>query len=306
MKKKILLTLTSLILVFSLIGCGNESNKMTASVAEDCAEGFYGDIENENISYDKAESTTDENNTNEYSQKLIKKYNLSFQTTNYDESFGFIKSEVIKNNGYIEDSSTYGKKPYRNSTLVIRIPESNAEAFLSTTGNIGELISQSESAEDVTLNYYDTQSKIESLETQRQRLNELLTKAETLSDIIQIEDKLEEVESEINEYGTRLKVLENLVNYVTITIEIDEVQNITIVEEDSFFTQIKKRFTSNFKDVIDGIESFIITVITNIPYIVVAVIIAGIIIFIINKIKKKAKMKLKNMEKSKPEEENKE
>ena len=101
-----------------------------------------------------------------------------------------------------------------------------------------------------------------------------------------MEDKLEEVESEINEYGTRLKVYDNLVNYVTVNIGISEVETISIVEEDSFLTQIQKGFMANLNVVIDVLKGLVFLLIAGLPTIIPIGVIATIVVYIIKKKRK--------------------
>lgn len=283
MKKKLLALIFTFSMAFSFVGC-SASMPSGNEAAPDISygEGFAGENAAQDNTVIKDETASGEN----YSQKLIKKYNMTFETTEYDKSFSFVKRSVEDNQGYIENLQTYGSTSYRSSSFVIRVPEAQAQAFLNSVGEIGELVSQSESAKDVTLEYYDTASKIESLKVQRERLLELLEQAETLSDIITIEDKLEEVESEINEYGTRLKVYDNLVNYVTVNIEIREVETISIVEEDSFLTQIKKGFLSNLNGVISVMKGLVFFLISWIPTFILIGIIVVIIVCVIKKRRK--------------------
>ncbi len=62
------------------------------------------------------------------------------------------------------------------------------------------MTSQSESAEDVTLQYTDTESRIASLKNEQERLNALLEKADTLENIFKLEERLTEVRYELENY----------------------------------------------------------------------------------------------------------
>ena len=171
--------------------------------------------------------------------------------------------------------------------MKIRIPEKKAEVFLKDAGQIGEVIQKSESTEDITLNYYDAKARLDSLKTQHARLLELLEKAESLEDVVALESHLSEVEYQIDSYASNLKVNDNLVDYVTITINLEEVTQIQVVEEDGFLKKIGKGFWRNTEDVLDGILSFIIFMITAIPYFIVLGIIAGVVCVVVRIFKKR-------------------
>lgn len=303
-KKRVLLLITSMVFILGACGQSSYNKEMAATTAESAAmdSGFSYDEYEESYDADMSEeaaeggveddSIAQESAASEYMQKLIKNYSFSFETTEFDNSMNFIREQVTKYQGYIENSDTYGSSR-KSANMTIRIPEKQAEAFLNETGKIGEMIQKSESSEDITLKYYDTKARLESLQTQHERLLELLEKAESLEDVVALETHLSEVEYQIDSYGSQLKVYDNLVNYVTISINLEEVSQIQVVEDDGFLTQIKKGLSRNTADVLDSLVAFAIFIITAIPYLIVFGIIGGIIYAVIRRIHKKRKNKKK-------------
>jgi large-conductance mechanosensitive channel len=292
-------------MIFTLTACGAKANDSMMEMAPSKGESFNGMYDGEyryEDSIQESKPTTDGTiDTNSPTQKLIKTYNFNFETTDYDKSLGFINTKIKECNGYIEKSETYGKN-YRNSSMIIRIPEDKIDLFLESTGDIGEIIYKSESAEDITLSYYDLESKIETLEIQYDRILEILKKADNLSDIITLEKRLSEIQSELNTYNTRLNVYDNLVNYVTINLELNEVSQIQVVEEDSFFDEIKKGLVTNLSDIFEAFTDLAIWFITGIPYFIIWGVIIFVVIKVVKKIikkktnKKEQKKKIKNEE----------
>lgn len=298
MKNRAILLMATAALV--LTGCGNGAatdsasyNKSADSLTSDSwSEGF------EDYETDSADSAADQGGeeSSEYGQKLIYTYSYTFETLEFDASMAYIEQKVSEYGGYIESSETDGSTS-RYAYLTIRIPEKKCSAFLDETGSIGEIIHKSSSSEDITLNYYDTAARLESLNTQRERLLELLEGATSLDDVVSLEQHLSDVEYEINRYTTMLRVYDNKVDYVTINFTINEVQQIQVVEDDSFWTQIRKGFTSNTSAVINGLMNFVIFLITGIPYFIII----GIIVFIVVLIVKKAKKSRKKKEEENPD-----
>jgi hypothetical protein len=270
LKNKLLIIL-SLGIMFTMTACGSYSMSDTISQSiPSKGESFNGMYDADfEVSIENSVSTENGNiETTNPTQKLIRTYNFNFETTNYDKSLGFINTKIKECNGYIESSEIYGKN-YRNVNMIIRIPEDKVELFLNDAGNIGEITYKSETAEDITLSYYDLESKIETLEIQHDRILELLKKADNLSDIITLEKRLSEIQSELNSYNTRLNVYDNLVNYVTINLELNEVDQIQVLEEDSFFDEIKKGLSNNISDIIEAFTDLVILIITGLPYIII-------------------------------------
>ena len=230
----------------------------------------------------KVESvSTKENKINidndKYEQKLISTYNLTYQTKDLDASIDCISKKVTAYKGYIEYSDSKSGKN-RNATYTIRIPKDKVAEFFKDTKEIGELMSRSESTEDVTLNYYDAKTYVETLRVKHDRLLELLKKATELEDIVKLEHEISDVEYQINKYESQLKLLDNRVDYATISLSIKEVTNIEPVEGDGYWKNLGKEFMSSLSGFGEFFAGLFYVFIVSSPYLLFFAVI--IIIFI--------------------------
>ena len=82
----------------------------------------------------------------------------------------------------------------------------------------GQLLGFTESVQDVTNDYIDTQSRLTNLRAEQARLLDLQSKAQTLGDIITVQNKLTDVEGQIESIESHIKALNNQVTYYTINI----------------------------------------------------------------------------------------
>ena len=148
-----------------------------------------------------------------------------------------------------------------------------------------------ETAEDITLSYVATESRITALETEQKRLLELLAKADSMNDILQIEARLTDVRTELEEVNSKLRLYDNQINYATIYLNLSEVKEYTIVTEpETVWQRISTGFMSSLKGLGKGCTEVFIFLIANLPYLVfLSVIITCVIIItrIYNKRKKK-------------------
>ncbi len=87
----------------------------------------------------------------------------------------------------------------------------------------GQLLALTETVQDVTNDYIDTQSRLTNLKGEQARLLDLLSHAQVLSDIISIQDKLTDVEGQIEQIEAHLKALNNQVTLYTVTIALQPV-----------------------------------------------------------------------------------
>ena len=79
----------------------------------------------------------------------------------------------------------------------------------------------------MTLDYVDVESRKKMLETEQQRLLELLETAESLDDILTIESRLTEVQYELDSKESQLRTYDNQIDYSTVYLDIDEVVRYT-------------------------------------------------------------------------------
>lgn len=82
----------------------------------------------------------------------------------------------------------------------------------------GKLLSLQESVQDITNTYVDNQARIANLQTERQRLLDLLGKASSLTDILALDQQLTTVEGELEQIKAQQQALSSEVTFYTITL----------------------------------------------------------------------------------------
>ncbi len=275
MKKKIALAL-SFLLIFTLVftACGSnkaamdsmsesyapQASSAPAEKPKDMYEGSYGVIteDSKNV-YDSVDSViyTDPN------AKIIRTARLTIQTTEFDQSVSALAELTERQGGYYETAqvdagSYYNQYAHRSAYFVVRIPKENFVSFRNAVSSVGHLLSISEDTQNVGEEYYDTEARLETLETKRERLLVLLDKAELMEDIISLENALADVQYQIDRHTSTLRKYDSLIDYSTFTINLEEV--VKIVEDpsaqDSFGTKLLASLKRGLSDFADSMESF--------------------------------------------------
>ena len=231
-------------------------------------------------------------------RKIIKRYTINAETNNFDESYESLKSMINSYNGLIDNSSLYNNnygngKTSRTIDMQVRIPTERALNFVDYLVKNLNVTYKSESSEDVTDNYNDTNIRISTLEKEITRLQELLKKAEKVSELVEIEDKISSVTYEIQRLKNRIANLDSKIDYTTININLSEVKVLTEVQEElPSSDKIKQAFNKNLSDTKQFIINIGIYLFTHIPAILLLLIVIFIICisFIVkDKIKKSSK-----------------
>jgi len=91
----------------------------------------------------------------------------------------------------------------------------------------GKLLNLHENVQDVTNDYIDSQSRLTNLRGEQQRLLLLLSNTTALNDIIVVEDKLTEVEGQIEDIESHLNALKNQTTFYMVTISLQPMGPVT-------------------------------------------------------------------------------
>jgi len=295
MKKRILAIVLAVGMMAALTACGASKSEMSYDGSADydgSAENGYvdGDFESgyENSDFEgPLDNVRDDTGEVNYGEKLIKTYNYTIQSSKYDEAKADIEKLVKEYGGYIENQTGYNYDYGKNTYFTLRIPADKAEEFLSKAGNAGTITEQSIYVEDVTSNYIDVEAHLKAVKIQHERLLELLEQAESLEDIIALEERLTEIEYQLGSYESTLKNYDNQVKYATIYLNLNEISETEVVEEDGVLERIRKGFTENLGDVGTGLVDIMVGIIVALPYIVVLGILAFVLILLYKKFLKK-------------------
>ena len=211
-------------------------------------------------------------------EKLVYTGNLTIQSLEYDESITALKNKIKEYGGIIEwenesdsnyrwyDSDYSGS---RTLNMTVRIPTENFEAFMNDAGGVGKVISRTTGVENISRQYNDTTVQIEALEKQQERLLEMMDKAETIEDMIMVESRLTEVQSQLNQLRTYRQSMDTDVMYSTVSLSLQEVKEYVHVNE-SFFERAWNSFVDGWKNFLWFLEDFTIEILYALPYLLIA------------------------------------
>lgn len=306
MKKTLSLTLVIVLLASLLAGCGASSKgsvaydsmKNEAAIEAPMAAPMEPMYEEGYAAQDNSltESGAGQSAAIPENRKWIITVDISAETEDLDALMAALDERIVSLKGYVEDQniyngSNYASRRYRSASLTVRIPADSVDQFTQDVSGISNVVRSNKNLEDITLTYSATESRVKALQTEEARLLELMAQAENMSDLLEIEARLTEVRYELERSTTRLKGYDNKVDYATVYLDIEEVQEYTPVEEETVWQRISGGFVSSLKGVGEGIVNFLVWIIVSSPYLVVFGAIAVGVIFLVRKLRKGKGMK---------------
>lgn len=230
-------------------------------------------------------------------RKLIRTVDLEMETKEFDQMMSELEKRVQELGGYIENLETYNGSSYtsyrssRWANMEIRIPRESLNGFLESVSAIGNVVRRSDRVEDVTLTYVDMESRRDTLKAEQARLLELLEQAETVEDMIALEERLSNVRYGLESMESKLRTMDNQVDYSTVNLSLSEVKELTPVEERTDLQRITEGFADSLKDIGNGIKEGAIWFVVNIPYLVIWAAVIAVLALILKKYRKKRKEK---------------
>ena len=292
--KKMLSLLLCAVLLVSLTACGG-SSKSSAMYSADVRTEEAAAPEAPAMMADKAanlNSASPDSTPLPEGRKWIITMDMNVETEDLDALMADLDQRINALGGYVEDQnihngSNYASRRYRSANLTLRIPDEKVDSFTSDLSGMANVVSQNLRREDITLKYVATASRVTALETEEARLLELLAEADNMTDLLEIEARLTDVRYELENYASQLRLYDNQIDYATIYLSIDEVQEYTPVEEPTFFERIKTTFGNALEGLGDGIVNITVFLVGNSPYILTF----GILIFAIVKLRGKWKFR---------------
>lgn len=295
-KKWIAVVLAVLMLFSVLTGCAKTAADTEMVYAEGTvANGNYAAEEIYNsVTAGKAD-TADVETEGAAAQKLIRKINIDAETEDLDGLLAAIDGKVALLGGYIQNRNVYTGSRYSDHTarryanLTLRIPKDRLDEFVSHVQDASNVTASNETSDDVTLSYVATQSRMTALQKEEARLLELIDKAANLTELLELEKRLTQVRTDLENVTSQLLVYDNLVDYGTVTLSIQEVEILTPTQEPGFWSRISSGFVTSLDNLWTFMKEAAIFLVVASPYILFAGAIALAVILILRRQRRKVK-----------------
>ena len=307
--------ISATLLAVTLAACGTASSGATADYAsESYPAGGYGlaggsynnsymseaaaaPAMEEAADYDaKAEEPGAEPNPEEETgavtgDMLVYTGSLNIETLNYEETLKTVRERIRSYQGIIEQedewdsdrSWTYtdGRKRTMNRSIsmTLRIPTVSFDSFMNDMDGAGKVTARSQSVENISRRYNDNSIEIESLRKQQERLLEMMDAADTVEEMIMVESRLTEVQTQLNQKLSYKAGMDTDVKYSTIYLNINEVQEYTPVDDSvqigGFWKKLWETVESSWIYFVYFLENLVFALVRILPY----VLLIGLILF---------------------------
>ncbi|MGI5939223.1 MAG: DUF4349 domain-containing protein [Thermoleophilia bacterium] len=216
-------------------------------------------------------------------QKVISDAQLDIEVEpdRFEGVFGQALSLADRYGGYLVGSSSQAagdEAAMKSGTISIRVPATSFTRALADAAKLGKVRSRQVQTQDVTEEYVDLKARIANSKAHVQALLDLLTKAKTVDEILQVQQVLTGAQQQLEELEGRMRYLDEHTGYSTITLTIYET-GATVIAPSSGWG-----FTQALKDALHNVVRAVNAIMRGLGILIPVLIVLAIIAYIIHRI----------------------
>ena len=198
---------------------------------------------------------------------VIRDASLVLQVVDVSAADQQIRTAVSAANGYVLSSSTNGTDADAVIYLTLKIPSDQLDATITLVEKLSDkILSRSMSGSDVTEEYIDMSGRLVAQEAARDRLLELLKKAETVEAAVAVNSALTDVQSQIEQLSGRMRYLRQGSQFSSLSVEIRSIPTTPIVNPEGWQPlEDAKIALRGLLDFAQGIGTFLIGLVVWTP-----------------------------------------
>ena len=180
-----------------------------------------------------------------WDKKIIKTAAVNFEVKDFQKYNAAFRDKVKQVGGYIAQEQQAESEYKIENTLTIKVPVDqfdNAIQLLVT--DVKKLNEKKITSDDVTTEFVDTRSRLESKKQVRLRYLDLLKQAKNMEEILSVQSEINGIQEEIESASGRIEYLSHSSSFSTINLTFYQILNETAVDKDkpSFSTKLSTAF----------------------------------------------------------------
>lgn len=248
------------------------------SVMRSAASGVtYGtSVAYDGVSYDVAAESVDNGAAagSAAESKIVRTAQMSVDVEDMDAAVAAIRERTQALGGTVDSCEISGRKGEgRWASLSLSIPSEALDGFLSGAGELGTVTREASQTTDMTGQYYDNESRLESALAQKQRLDELYAQAQDMSDIIEITDALYSLQWEIDSLTGANQRIDTRVALSQVTLTLNEAES-EAQEERDFVTRLKESAQDGLASLGEFAQAVVLFAVWALPWLAVIALLA--------------------------------
>lgn len=197
----------------------------------------------------------------DWDKKIIKNASLNLEVKDYNTFSASLREKIKNLGGYIaQEEQTQSDYKIENS-ITVKVPVDQFDnAVVQLTANTEKINEKKITSQDVTTEFIDTKSRMESKKQVRLRYMDLLKQAKNMEEILNVQSEINEIQEEIESAAGRIEYLGHSSTFSTIHLTYFQILNSSAKDSNkpSFGTELSNAFKTGwnwFGDLFVGLVS---------------------------------------------------
>lgn len=153
-------------------------------------------------------------------EQIVRTGDITVDVDDITSAASRVTALVSAGGGNVGSDQRYGDASDGSADLVVRVPPDSFDDLLETISDLGEELSRSVAAQDVSTTVADVDARVRSLQTSVDRLLALAAQAVSVTDLITIESELAARQSELESLQAQQRALADQVSLATLSIRL--------------------------------------------------------------------------------------
>lgn len=220
--------------------------------------------------------------------KMIKTAEISMQVKDYKKTRTDILNLAKSSGAYIASENQVNNSYNIENDIEIRIKPSGFDSLIEKLLDVAAFVDYNKiTADDVTEEYVDAEARLKAKQDVEIQYKEILKKASTISEIMSVQEKINQIQEEIDAYQAKIKFMDDKVSYSTIKLHFYEKLEEIPAPESGFSHRVGKAFKTGWH----GLQMFFIGFIYLWPLWLIALIALYLVFFFIKRARRRRMIK---------------
>ncbi|KGE14450.1 DUF4349 domain-containing protein [Sphingobacterium deserti] len=181
-------------------------------------------------------------------KKIIRSGNLAIESKDIAKSKATLDALCKRLSGYYEQETLTNSGSYSSYSLVVRIPANQLDQYLKAIEQGDDkLTERSLRSEDVSLQYFDTESRLKSKRSYLERYQQMVAQAKNVKELLEIQEQIRQLQEEIDSQENVMRSLRDQVNFSSIAIQLFEYQANSPMGSQGFWIRLKQALADGWR-----------------------------------------------------------
>ena len=207
---------------------------------------------------------------------LIRTAGVGINTKDFGHTTTEVEALTARYGGFVEASRQWIANETWRGEYTLRVPVATFDTVNTQLNALAQVRYFNTQSQDVTLEFFDTESRLRIREEELRRTEAMLEAATNLTDIINLESQITTLQLLLTAYQRRLTEIDNLASFSTIIVTVYEVAEyvpLYVPGNDSFGNRIASAFSSSL--------GFVVTFLSYLAMVLVFVAPPALVLFVV-------------------------